>query len=108
MVKHHRYGYEVDPETGLPKLPGHLFWRIRSDYNNPRIVIVRRTEKPVRFLFWKWTQTTEKETDFYTWVFHGLHKSNIDYAANEVLKKYEESLTDDWSLLGDYPPKKLA
>lgn len=104
--------YTIDAETGLPQLPSHLFWRIRPDNvgdSAPRIVIVRRISYTTGF--WKWKKTKEKhrETSWYSWVFNGLERANIDYAAHEVMRKYETSLINDKgrNYLGDYPPNSL-
>lgn len=105
--------YTIDESTGLPELPSNLFWRIRNDNvgnrENPRIVIVERFEYESGFWKWKKTKVRTEETQFYSWVFNGLNRSNILYAAETVMDKYSTHLinAENKNYLGDYPPNSI-
>jgi hypothetical protein len=111
----------INPETGLPSLPGGYFWRVEnaSRYStDPSAIIVRLMQKivrkvsyPVKLHWWSLRYTTltneEHEEVYITGHYaKGVHPQAILDAANVCIKKWEQEKIRN-SLLGDYPPKSL-
>lgn len=95
---------KYDEKTGLPELPTNLFWRLEKDSTeHPCLRIMGRKQK--RFLFWTWTHTYQ--TQWRTWVFDGLKKTNMQRAAERLIEKRRLFLDNNEDLYGDYPPKTL-
>lgn len=97
---------EIDPNTGLPKLPPKFFWRVKrvggAAYSNRVYVVIRR-----KLLFFSFeVHSVMAGGNIYDKMETAVRNRAID--AYEEFFKTTEREQEIQKLLGNYPPKKLS
>ena len=95
------YNEDIDPETGLPRLPEHYYWKIKRDWSDlldrSYILILKKRGR----LFWVgWTFLSSYEST-----------ESIVRSARFVLRELNRKReAQHWprGLVGKYPPKTLG
>lgn len=103
---------EIDPATGMPKLPERDFWRVSpSKFADLKVEWVTRRPLTVwretnRFPTGRWPNraTHIDETEFIESV---VDDALILFATPAAVRRAAEGLVAKRSLLGNYPPNKL-